>query len=327
MMNMISEKNPAVWTGAEQASRDWIVRLDEGDCEEIVAAARVLMGRPLESIGRADFSLPRLVPKLAAAERALAVGTGFVMLRGLPLDRLDQALVEIAYWGLSAHLGIGVSQSGAGDRLGHVFDRGTGETERYYTRGGALEFHMDPVDVVGLLCLRAAQSGGASRIISAGAIHNVMLAERPDLLAILYRGFHNSRRGHGERTPSARVPIFARGEDGLQCYFLPETIRQATEEGYPLSARELDALNYLSDVANRPDLFLDMDFRPGDIQFLNNRTILHSRTDYVDHDDPAQKRHLLRLWLMMPGWPARVRAMDFHDTVDRVGGGVRPVQA
>jgi len=313
-----------VWRGADQESRDWIVQLDDRDCAELIRSAEALGGRTLDTIQRKDFPLARVASKLALVEETLARGTGFVMLRGLPAERVDPDVLQILYWGLGAHLGVGVSQSAAGDRLGHVFDRGTHDKERYYTRGGALEFHMDPVDVVGLLCLRTARSGGASRIVSAGEVHNVIGAERPDLLQALYRGFHNSRRGHGESTPSARVPVFAQGQHAVECYFLPVTIRQATEEGHPLSALEQEALAFVDEVANRPGVFLDMDFRVGDIQFLSNRTILHSRTDYVDHPEPERKRHLLRLWLMMPEWAPRPAAMNIHHRIDQAGGGVRP---
>jgi hypothetical protein len=315
-------RGPAVWHGADQKPRDWVVPLEDDECAELVAAAESVHGRPLDSWGGPDFRIPLLTPKLAFSADTLERGTGFVLLRGLPVADLPQDLVETIYWGIGTHLGVGVSQSVAGDRLGHVFDRGVREEERYYTRGGALEFHMDPVDAVGLLCLRPAVSGGASRIVSAGAVHNVILAERPDLLEVLYRGFHNSRRGHGIATPSARVPVFARGRHGLECYFLPVTIRQAVPQGCPLSAVEIEALAFVEEVANRPGVFLDMDFRAGDIQFLSNRTILHSRTDYVDHVETDKKRHLLRLWLMMPSWPRRPAAMDFHEQVDRAGGGV-----
>jgi len=167
--------------------------------------------------------------------------------------------------------------------------------------------------------------GGASRIVNGRTVHNIMLDERPDLLEILYNGFHNSRRGHGETTSSTRIPVFAPGHDGLECYLLPITIHQAEQEGYPLTKMERQALTVFNETAERPDVCLDMDFRPGDIQFLNNRFILHARTDYVDDPDPARKRHLLRLWLMMPDWPARVEAMDFHNRTDRYGGGVKPV--
>lgn len=315
---------PAVWRGSDQESADWIVPLDDEDCAELIRRAEGLRGRALDSIRRTDFRLVRLAPKLANIALTLERGSGFVLLRGLPAASLSQELVQIIYWGIGAHLGVGVSQSAAGDRLGQVFDRGTPDPHRYYTRGGALEFHMDPVDVVGLLCLRTAVSGGASRIVSAGEVHNVIQRERPDLLRVLYHGFHNSRRGHGESTPSARVPAFAQGSHGVECYFLPVTIRQATEEGCPLSVIEKEALAFVDDVANRRGVFLDMDFRVGDIQFLSNRTILHSRTDYVDDPDPTRKRHLLRLWLMVPEWPPRPAAMSIHVRVDQAGGGVRP---
>lgn len=266
-----------------------------------------------------------MAPKLTATAAVLERGSGFILLRGLPAESLPQDLLQIIYWGIGTHLGVGVSQSAAGDRLGHVFDRGTQDKERYYTRGGALEFHMDPVDVVGLLCLRSALSGGASRIVSAGEVHNLIQAERPELLQVLYRGFHHSRSAYGEATPSARVPVFAQGAQGIECYFLPVTIRQAAQEqGQPLSAIEQEAMAFVDQVANRPGVFLDMDFRVGDIQFLSNRCILHSRTDYTDHPEPERKRHLLRLWLMMPRWPPRAAAMRFHERVDRAGGGVLP---
>ena len=318
---------PRIWRGAEQARRgDWIVEFDDvarAELERAVELARV-RGLGIDTMTRADFALPTLGARLRAVKRELAEGRGFVLLRGVPIAGYTADDIALMYCGIGAHLGVAVSQSAAGDRLGHVMDRGTGDKERYYTRGGALEFHMDPVDAVGLLCLRHARSGGASRIASALAVHNVILEERPDLLALLYRGFHNSRRGHGESTSLDRVPVFAEGGHGLECYLLPITIRQAVEEGYPLGAAEQEALDIVGEVADRPDMRLDMEFREGDIQFLNNRIILHARTDYVDDPDPALKRHLLRLWLMMPDWPPRAAAMDFHGRVDRTGGGVRP---
>lgn len=315
-------RGPAVWLGSDQNPHDWIMQLDDDVCNELVQVAETLRERPLDELHRTDFDIPAMAPGLKLIADVLEHGTGFILLRGLPAGELPQDLVETIFWGIGTHLGVGVSQSSAGDRLGHVLDRGTREKDRYYTRGGSIEFHMDPVDAVGLLCLRTARAGGASRIVSAGAVHNLILTERPDLLQVLYHGFHNSRRGHGVSTPSARVPLFAPGRYGLECYHLPLAIRQATEEGCPLSAIEEEALAFVEEIANRPGVFLDMDFRVGDIQFLSNRTILHSRTDYVDHTEPVLRRHLLRLWLMMPGWRPRPAAMDFHGRVDRAGGGV-----
>jgi hypothetical protein len=322
----LTARGPSVWRGENQQRQQWVVPLDPEDCLELIRSAEALRGRPLDSIRREDFPVARVTGKLARVAEELERGTGFVLLRGLPAATVPEDVLQIVYWGIGAHLGIGVSQSASGDRLGHVFDRRSAPDGRYYTRGGPLVFHMDPVDVVGLLCLRPAKSGGASRIVSAGELHNIIRDERPDLLQCLYRGFHNSRRGHGEATPSERVPVFAQGQYGVECYLLPVTIEQATEEGCSLTALEEEALDFVEQVANRPGVFLDMDFQVGDIQFLSNRTILHSRTDYVDFPEAERRRHLWRLWLMMPQWPARPAAMNIHDRVDQAGGGVRVTQ-
>jgi hypothetical protein len=314
---------PWVWSGPEQArARDWIWEFDGAEIDEVWRAGEHARGIDLDHITRESFPLPALGRRLAAVERELAAGRGFALLRGLSITELGDDEIATIFCGIGAHLGVNVSQSADGDRLGHVVDRGG--TDRYYTRGGALEFHMDPVDVVGLLCLQAAVEGGASRIASAMSIHNAVLDERPDLLDHLYRGYHHSRRAHGQETVSDRVPIFAEGGTGIECYHLPITVRLAAGEGFPPSAAEQDALDFVAEVASRPDIHLDMDFREGDIQFLNNRLILHARTDYVDHPDPDRKRHLLRLWLMMPDWPPRADAMNLFEAGDRAGGGIKP---
>lgn len=320
-------ETPSAWRGGDLATRrDWIWALTANDVAELSAAADVARGIALDSLTPNSFPLPTLSQRITAAAQELRSGLGFVLLRGLPLADFGEDEIATIYCGIGAHLGINVSQSAEGDRLGHVINRGG--TDRYYTRGGELEFHMDPVDVVGLLCLHAAVKGGASRIASAMTIHNIMLEEEPALLEILYRGFRNSLRGHGEDAVSDPVPTYAATDTAIgtaiECYHLPITIRQAAADGYPLSAGEQAALDCLAAVAARPDVYLDMEFREGDIQFLNNRLMLHARTDYVDSPEPDLKRHLLRLWLMMGDWPDRAAVQRFHKSGDRAGGGIKP---
>jgi hypothetical protein len=316
---------PAAWRGYIESSRtDWILDLDEDQIDELERAARSVRSRGIElgSASRVDFSLPRLAPLLDTVRRELETGRGFVLIRGLPVGRHSVGELGTIFYGIGTYLGVVVAQSASGDRLGHVIDLGA--KDRYYTAGGPIEFHVDPVDVVGLLCLRGALEGGQSRIVSSLTVHNIMLEERPDLLEILYRGFHCSRRGHGDVTTQWRVPVYATSRGGLESYLLPITIRQAEEEGYPLDEPERAALECLQEVASRPGIHLDMDFRPGDIQLLNNRVIFHARTDYRDHRNPALRRHLLRLWMMMPGWSERPESMHLHSETHRAGGGVRP---
>ena len=314
---------PWTWSGRDQiGSNDWIWELTSAEVAELSRAGEQARRIDLDAMTVAAFPLPSLGRRLAAVERELATGRGFALLRGVPIADLTEDEIATIYCGIGAHIGINVSQSADGDRLGHVIDRGG--TDRYYTRGGELEFHMDPVDVVGLLCLRSAVEGGASRIASALMVHNIVLDERPDILEFLYRGYHHSRRSHGDGRASHRVPVFAPGQTGIECYHLPIPVRLAAEEGFALSAPEREALEFLDEVASRPGIYLDMNFDEGDVQFLNNRRMLHARTDYVDHPDPDRKRHLLRLWLVMPNWPPRADEMRFLEPGDRAGGGIRP---
>ena len=325
---MRAVESRAVWHGgALSGERDWMLHLDGDARAELEAAAENARSRgiSLEDAKKEDFDLPGLAPVLAAVRAELAEGRGFVMIRGLPVGDYTADEIGAIFWAIGAHIGTGVSQSADGDRLGHVIDKGS--TDRYYTAGGVIPPHMDPVDVVGLLCMRAAPKGGASRIISSLAIHNIMREECPELLRLAYRGYHYSRRSHGGGVTEHRVPVFAEAKGGMQSYLLPQTIRQAGEEGYPLSGQEQEALDKISEIAARPDVYLDMDFQPGDIQFLNNRVILHARTDYTDDPDPALKRLLLRVWLMMPDWPARAEGMNFIANSDRAGGGFDAAQA
>ena len=62
-------------------------------------------------------------------------------------------------------------------------------------------------------------------------------------------------------------------------------------------------MDLLDEILRRPSLMYAMYLRPGDMQMLNNHVTLHSRTAFEDHDDPALKRCMYRLWLAPPDWP------------------------
>jgi hypothetical protein len=66
---------------------------------------------------------------------------------------------------------------------------------------------------------------------------------------------------------------------------------------FGLTAAEREALDFLDTLTNEPGLNLQMTMVPGDMQFLHNHQILHSRTDFENWPEPERQRHLLRLWL------------------------------
>lgn len=319
---------PEAWTAAELARDEGVVvRFTDAALREIDHAIAVLRqsGAPLDAVEAADFPLPGFAAERRRILELLHDGPGVALLRGLPVDRYQRADLERLFWGLGAQLGIGVSQSHKGDRLGEVMD--IGEAGRYYTVGGALEMHVDPVDVVGLMCLRKAARGGESRIASAAAVHNAIAVERPDLARQLYLGFHHTSQ-KADRSDGApaytpyRMPTFDQIDGRFACFILPIAARNVETEGLTLTDLEREAMAYLDATARRQDLCHEMDLEPGDIQFLNNRLILHGRADYEDAPEPDRKRLMLRLWLMMPDWPARPQTMNMHAAHDRAAGGI-----
>ncbi|GIS89585.1 MAG: hypothetical protein CM1200mP18_22950 [Gammaproteobacteria bacterium] len=58
-----------------------------------------------------------------------------------------------------------------------------------------LRFHTDRADIVGLLCVSRAKSGGETRIASSVTVHNEMFRRRPALAALLYAPIYRSRLG------------------------------------------------------------------------------------------------------------------------------------
>ena len=96
-----------------------------------------------------------------------------------------------------------------------------------------------------------------------------------------------------------KFPICRYDQGRLGILYIGWYIRNAQRfaEVPRLTPRQGEALDLLDLIANEPRFYVDMDFEPGDMQFLKNAVILHARTEYEDWDEPEKKRHLLRLWL------------------------------
>lgn len=322
---------PSVWTGAEMAQTEsWIFRLTPAHLAEIDAALEAAHAAPpaLYDVTADDFPLPTLAPALKGLGEELRDGRGFFLIRGLPRDRYDDDRMASVFWGIGAHLGIGLAQSNKGDRLGHVVDLTGPETDRRqmrsYESGGPLRMHTDlSQDVVGLMMLRAAKRGGESRIASSMAIHNVILEEHPEYLAPLYDGyrfhiFRHQRVTDSKLTPH-RIPVFSHYDGALACQFNPRPIERSVKRaGVKLSAVAAAAIDFFVAVAARPQIYLDMALEPGDIQFINNHLIVHGRTDYEDHPEADRRRRLLRLWLRRPDFPRQDPRTLVHET-DELG--------
>src|ERR1700752_3179322 len=186
-------EGPTVWYGPDMMKRtDWVHALTVTDLAEIEAAMRPLAERQADiaRIAKADFPLPTLEPKLAAICNELLHGRGFALLRGLPVERWSIREAATAYFGIGAHFGNARSQNAKGHVLGHVRDLGlnaaSDPTARVYQTRERQTYHTDSCDIVGLLCLKTAKSGGASALVSSMTVYNEMLKRRPDLLPHLF---------------------------------------------------------------------------------------------------------------------------------------------
>jgi hypothetical protein len=298
---------PAAWRGPEMARRtDWIVRLTAEQIAELenAAAAAVRRGLGLQDIRRDDFPLPLLAPVIGGWARELASGRGFVLARGLPVERWGDERSALVYWGIGQHLGEPGAQNPQGELLGHVIDTGEDAANpfvRRYRTAGDIAFHCDLADVVGLLCLRTARQGGASRIVSSVSVYNELLRRRPDLVDRLYQPFClDTRDEQGEgRLPYVPVPPCRYAGGALRTFYHSDYFRSAVRhaEVPPFTEEEKTLLDLYEEIAGSPDFYLDMSFEPGDIQLISNHFTLHARTAY--EDDPQHRRHLLRLWLSL----------------------------
>lgn len=288
------QSGPHVWRGAT-IDDGWVWNLTTADVDELVAGA----------IGAAP-ALPTVGPQLAALRDRLLHGRGFELLRGLPVDELGPELAGEVLLTIGRTLGSLRSQNAAGDLLGHVRNVGLDAADpdvRIYQTDQRQTFHTDSADVVGLLCLHEAAEGGDSMLVSAAAIYNEMLQRDVGLAHTLFEPVATDRRG--EVPPGADpfflIPVLNWYDDALTVIYQRQYIESASRfEAAPrLTGRQRAALDLFDEIANDPSMHLTMRLRPGDIQFVHNHSLLHDRTGFVD--DPAAPRHLLRLWLSIPG--------------------------
>ena len=315
-------EGPAAWRGAELARSDeWIHVLSPPETRAVEDLAADLRRRdtPYTSLTRDDADLGALAPAVRRWRDTLAHGRGFTLVRGLPVERLSRDDLVRVYWAIGQHLGTPVPQNLAGELLTDVRDTGADPNDtstRLYKTRAEQDFHTDGADIIGLLCLNTSRRGGESRIVSSVTVHNEILRQRPDLAALLFDDFYwHYFEPQMEAPIHFTRPICSHRGGGLNTSFIGWYIRRAEElPGVPpLTPAQREAIEMVERTANDPALFLDMEFRPGDIQWLKNSVILHKRTAYEDWDEPERKRHLLRLWLAAP---------DFADGDEQLRRGI-----
>ena len=297
----------SAWVGPELAVRsDWIEVLDARELEELAAACEPWMNNSSEfaNLKKAQFPIPHLASRIERTLTELLDGRGFVLWRGLPVEHWGRRRSAIAFYGLGAHLGNAVSQNAQGHVLGHVRDVGLSSDDpnvRIYQTRERQTFHTDSADIVGLLCLQTARSGGASALVSSATLYNELRARRPDLAPWLFAPIATDRRGEvptGAK-PYFEIPVFNWFAGRLSAIYQRQYIDSAQRfaDAPRLMPEQIEALDLLDELTDDPTLHLTMELQPGDMQFVHNHALLHDRTAFVDWPEPERRRHLMRLWL------------------------------
>lgn len=306
------QEGAASWYGPAMAAREgeWLTHLSPADVEELEQAAEPLVGReaPVGTMTASDFPLPTLGPRLLELRKELIQGRGFGLLRGLPTGRYSEREAVTIFFGLGLHLGNARSQNAAGHVLGHVRNLGMDSSDprvRVYQTKERQTFHTDSCDVVGLLCLNPAKSGGRSLLVSANTVFNEMRERRPDLAELLLEPIATDRRGEVPEgmLPYLLIPVFSWHQEYLTPFYQRQYIDSAQRfpDAPRLTPKHVEALDLFDTLCNDPELNFSMMLERGDMQFVYNHAMLHDRTGFEDYEALDQRRHLLRLWLSVPG--------------------------
>jgi len=321
-MSLAPLTGPSVWHGKDiKESKRWIRDLSAANIGELDFALKAVKKKGLAwpEIKREDFPLPNFAALLADIRDELENGCGILKLRGFPVDRYGEDDLRRMYFGFGAQLGTPVFQNRSGELMRAIRDEGAhvgrtyGETKdqkgatflssyaRTLTNGG-LRFHTDRTDVVGLLCVRQARSGGVSTLASTPAMHNAILARRPDLLGELFGDIWRSRFGEEGTTKKTAYPLPIFGlRDGKFTSHYSLTFIEAAQmaPGVPkLTPAQKEAIDLLMKTAQ--ELCFKMTLDPGDLQLINSHVTYHGRTPFEDDAASGHDRLLLRLWLTMP---------------------------
>jgi hypothetical protein len=291
---------PAAWTnhgiGGKPGLTHTFTPAQHTAFAELLAKTRHL--KP-QDVTRADFDHPEVNALTAWLDHTIRYGRGAVILSGLTPATHSAEDMERIYWGIGTHLGNAATQSMLGDRLGHVQHVKDDPVARGYRSNEELTPHTDSYRMVGLMCLQRAETGGFSRIVSSLAIHNAMLATRPDLLEPLYEGYYYAiaeARFSAKPVTDFKIPVFCCIDGMVSCGISRSFIERAAElRGEPVPTKLVEALDCFDALAVRDDIGIRFMLEPGEMMLWHNFQMLHAREAY--QDSPQHTRHLLRLWL------------------------------
>lgn len=335
---MLTTSGPQAWYSDDlRQDQSWILKMTDQQAAGFTAAMQhaKASGKDLLDMTAADFPLSETSAAiLTQAFRSTQEHWGLCLLKGFPVQDWSQDDARLAYWGIGLHAGVARTQNRASDVMTDVRDSGAtykSKSGRGYNTNAALDFHADSCDVVALLCLQPAKSGGQSKVTNSIALCAEIARRRPDLVDVLKQPIFHSYQGtqSPSQPPFYNCPLLG----SLPGHFAFRANRKntiAAQEDFSdvpaLSQQQIEALDLIDEITADPLFCYSMWLERGDLQLLNNYVMLHSRTEFEDHEDFEKRRHLLRLWLSVPDsqpLPAEWETYFGDVRAGAVRGGVR----
>lgn len=312
MNDLVPVSDPAEWRSSDIASGEgWRYFLSESDIGALMKMADSAGEKTdgviskLLQMNKADFFLGEFALRLSQMYDGLKNGLGIALIKGLPIADMTKFQTAAIYWGIGKHLGEARPNNPEGDMLGLITDLGKTQsdpTSRGYQTKEAMDYHCDQCDIVGLICIRPAMSGGVSKIASSIAMYNDLLDQYPTHAKVLASPFFWTKHGEHERaeSPYYESPVFNFLDGKLCTSFGPKHILKGHDlpGTPPLTQLQKEAISNAERLAD--NIRFEMELEQGDMQFLNNYVALHTRSAFTDFEQADKKRLLWRLWLMNP---------------------------
>jgi hypothetical protein len=304
-------EGPSAWRRDQLRAEDYRVALSGPCLAEIRSVAGDIRAYPLPMVVRRpdEFDLPHCRAAMGEVRKILNRGVRFAIVDRLPLAELDPETATAVYWLLASMVARPVAQKLDGTLVYDVRDTGRqalpGSGVRPDQTNIEIKFHTDnaynttPPDHVALLCLKPAKAGGHSRVSSFHTLHNALLDRHPETLARLYRAFwfDRQREFHDGDSPIFSAPVFTAEGELLARYSTHQIRGGYALRGEPLDNEGATAVAAMLELFDDETLSADFDLEPGQMQFVNNRVLGHSRSEFEDYEEPERRRHLVRLWL------------------------------
>ncbi|KAJ4987808.1 taurine catabolism dioxygenase family protein [Stagonosporopsis vannaccii] len=334
-------KSDLVWDNTDIADRfDWKYELTAADLDEIEKALQHFkgLGKPLGYVNQETFPLPNLHHELRQISHEIHHAFGFKVIRGLPVSTHTREEIIIIYAGIASHI---APIRGRQDNqyngkpadvvlnhikdLSKVYDANKIGAPAYTTDKQV--FHTDSGDVIALLSLEEAASGGESKLSSSWRVYNELARTRPDLIRTLAEpwpaeNFGDKAKPYVSRPLLHHQPPNSTSPERLIIQYARRTFTgfqglPRSTEIPPITEAQAEALDALHFLAEK--YAVSLNFKKGDVQFANNLSIFHARDGFTNTED--KQRHLVRLWLRDPE-NAWVTPEALRERWDKVYAGV-----